>query len=210
MALQSESFHQVPKDEEGNLMDKAVPRQGSALAPIDLDVDDSSPDLETAHSAKRRRSSPDTSAETNSRKKPGATRQTPMAPMKLFRTIQMEKSLNESESELVRANTTTLRELLLADGTRRIQWIVIANFHVDFALLLEEIPELTSVDLTLCFYGICVDEGPLSRWKELCHKPNGSTSFNAVRINPSDTPQSASNPLDRKVHEEKNRSTRVS
>jgi tyrosyl-DNA phosphodiesterase 1 len=124
-----------------------------------------------------------------------------MVPIKLFRSRQMEEqlqssSLSSSNPSLLRASTTTLRELLRLDDEeqRSIRWLIISNYLVDFALLLDEIPELVSIPLVVCFYGSAMDDKALRLLQRAC-----CTRFHAIRLNPSDPPRSAGNPLHQRV-----------
>lgn len=123
-----------------------------------------------------------------------------MVPIKLFRTLQMEQH-SKVMDPLVRDNTTTLRELLLDNHpAKTIRWLIISNFLIDFGLLLDEIPELLSINTIICFYGDSIEAGPLQRLKNACRNKDGSTRFHC--LNPSDPPCSTNNPLPKKVIED--------
>jgi hypothetical protein len=115
---------------------------------------------------------------------------------------QLQSSSSTMNPSLLRAHTTTLRELLrLDDEERTIRWLIISNYLVDFALLLDEIPELVSIPLIVCFYGSAMDDGALRLLQRACCTDTTppTTRFHAIRLNPSDPPRSASNPLHQRV-----------
>jgi hypothetical protein len=138
-----------------------------------------------------------------------------MVPIKIFRTKQMEQQQSSSSSSssssstskmdpfLLREYTTTLRELLL-DPTKTIRWLIISNYIIDFSLLLDEVPELISIHLIVCFYGRAIDAGPLQQLQMAfrCNdddEDGSTTRFHAICLKPSDPPRSRNNPLSQQV-----------
>jgi tyrosyl-DNA phosphodiesterase-1 len=74
---------------------------------------------------------------------------------------------------------------------RHIEWLVVANYMIDFDYLLDEIPELLSIPRVVVFYGIAeTSEQP---WKSAC-----ADAVDFVRLTPSD-PAGPSNPTGQRI-----------
>lgn len=102
-------------------------------------------------------------------------------------TTVLEKASHPSWTQCI-----TLREVLGLENNYdkcRIQWIVIANYMIDFAFLLTEVPELLSIPFVTIFCGIEETRGSI--WKEAADK---NSCVDIVKICPSD-PAGVSNPL---------------
>ena len=162
--------------------------KGSASDPIVVDAASSTPPKKPLQAA-------DEGLSPCANKRPRASPRR-IAPIKIFRTQQVEASTHVDP--VVRESTTTLRELLLC-SERSIQWIIISNFHIDFQLLLEEVPELVSANCLLCFYGSDINPGSMNQWNRVCMRDGGPSRFHAVCLTPSDPANSKNNPLPSKV-----------
>jgi tyrosyl-DNA phosphodiesterase 1 len=85
----------------------------------------------------------------------------------------------------------TLREMLrIDDSSTTIDWLVIANYMIDFDYMLDEIPELLSVKHVVIVYGIAVSD-PLP-WKNACSDHH---TVDFICLRPSDPAGSPHNPL---------------
>jgi len=106
------------------------------------------------------------------------------APIKIFATKsdERERARNPGdEQHWSRTQCWTLREMLGFDGghykARSVDWIVVSNFLIDCAYLLNEVPELISVPHCVVFYN---------------HAPPGSfvpwqgSGLDVVQLNPSE------------------------
>lgn len=116
------------------------------------------------------------------------------APIKLFATSQdkRERAAHGTDrSHWSWSQCQTLREMLRIDSRDiSIDWLVIANYIIDFDFLLDLIPELLSVKRIVVFYGVA-DSDPKG-WKHAC-SPENCVDF--VCLRPSDPANSANNPL---------------
>eukprot|EP00592_Proboscia_alata_P002683 CAMPEP_0194370144 /NCGR_PEP_ID=MMETSP0174-20130528/18452_1 /TAXON_ID=216777 /ORGANISM="Proboscia alata, Strain PI-D3" /LENGTH=756 /DNA_ID=CAMNT_0039147445 /DNA_START=28 /DNA_END=2298 /DNA_ORIENTATION=- len=135
-----------------------------------------------------------------------------LSPFKLFASLQHQQrrracesssTSNNNAAKLFPKNILTLREMLgfddnimepsLKKTSSRICWIVVCNFLIDFDFLLQEVPELVSVQKAIFFYG----SGDPSSWNSLSSSTNNTVEFH--RLNPSEEPSSPSyktaNPL---------------
>lgn len=124
-------------------------------------------------------------------------------PIKLFATrkdeeqdrinahINNNNSHDPSTHESV-SQCQTLREMLLLDGevVQPIEWLIIANYIIDFDYLLDAIPELLSVKHVLVFYG--ASEGNPEIWRQACHPDH---TVDLVVLRPSEPANTRLNPL---------------
>jgi tyrosyl-DNA phosphodiesterase-1 len=106
-----------------------------------------------------------------------------------------------------RPHRSTLRQILGVDkdpgggsagGLGPMQWIVIANFLIDFDWLLDEVPELLSLRRAVVYYGHACGGSPPNRWGRAGARAGagaGAGAVDLVRMVPSDPPGSAANPL---------------
>lgn len=118
------------------------------------------------------------------------------APIKLFATNTDKQK--RSSCPLRQEHCMTLREMMGFDPqpSSAINWIMLTSYLIDFDYLLDEIPELLSVPKVVIFYG---HGSPTSTWKKACTRPDGTCSVEFRQLNPSDPPNSASNPLGSRV-----------
>jgi len=115
-------------------------------------------------------------------------------PIKLLCTVQdaaLRKRNDRNHWSYTQCRT--LRELILGDNNNNnndepIQWLLIANYLVDFNFLLNEVPELVSIPNVVVFYGCEADP---SNWLRAA-APNRA---DFVQLNPQGTPRSRTNPL---------------
>ena len=115
-------------------------------------------------------------------------------PIKLFATVHVEQ---QSKKHPIRSQCRTLRELLGFDddsSAGNLSWIVVANYIIDFAFFLQEVPELLSMRTATVFYGHA--DTPGSIWQNAAVE---HTAVELVPLNPSDPPRSASNPLQQRI-----------
>ena len=115
-------------------------------------------------------------------------------PIKLFATLQHLQ--NRHQHAEFSTQCRTLRELLGFDATpaSSIDWLVLANYIVDFEFLLNEVPEFLSVPVVTAFFG--TQETPGIFWKHAVVDP---LAVDLVPMIPSDPPQSMTNPLSYRI-----------
>ena len=96
------------------------------------------------------------------------------APIKIFATKsdERERARNPgNEQHWSRTQCWTLREMLGFDGgqckARSVDWMVVSNFLIDCAYLLNEVPELISLPHCVVFYGQAA-AGSFGPWKAGC------------------------------------------
>jgi tyrosyl-DNA phosphodiesterase-1 len=121
-------------------------------------------------------------------------------PFRLFATNL--DLLRRQSSPLIAKHCRTLRELLGYDeGPDQLQspidWLIIFNYMIDFNFLLETVPELVSIRKVICFFGTAC--GSMQAWQEACRQPDGTCSVEFHQLNPSDPPNSRTNPLSFKI-----------
>lgn len=120
-------------------------------------------------------------------------------PMKLLTTRldeQNRRATDGKDSTSFRSTHATLRELLGFDNPteyRQMNWLVAANYLVDFDFLMNLVPELLSCPISVFFYG-SAHSSP-EPWRRACTLPNGTCTANFVQLKPSDAPNSPTNPL---------------
>jgi len=120
------------------------------------------------------------------------TTSTPVeSPIKLFSTVQDDALRQKHDrSHWSWTQCRTLREMLLGgpNSDEPIQFLVVANFIVDFGFVLQEVPELLSIPNVVVFYGTGSDP---SGWQQVA-QPN---TVDCIRLDPKAPPRTAQNPL---------------
>ncbi|KAL7579337.1 hypothetical protein ACA910_014013 [Epithemia clementina (nom. ined.)] len=130
-------------------------------------------------------------------------------PIKLFATSQDLENRKKHVQDYAAdhhhwsySQCETLREVLglersLGSGctthapTKRIDWIVISNYMIDFEFLLDQVPELISLPRVVIFYG-CAETSPPAVWKH-------NKTVDLRPLNPADEPNSPSNPTSQRI-----------
>jgi hypothetical protein len=75
------------------------------------------------------------------------------------------------------------------------RYMVIANYCIDFDFLLDQVPELLSLERCVVFYGTGTGSS-LESWRTAATSSrDGSCAVDFVPLSPSDPPRSTSNPL---------------
>ena len=107
------------------------------------------------------------------------------APTKIFATKSDERERDKNPGDRQHWSRTqcwTLREMLGFDGerysARSVDWMVVSNFIIDCAYLLNEVPELISVPHCVVFFGHTL--GSFDGWKAGC------LGLDVVHLNPSE------------------------
>ena len=127
--------------------------------------------------------------------------------IKLFATIGIDDSSGQRHGQhpgvpFVGEYCRTLRDILgfndkLQQGTgTSMDWLVVSNYIVDFAFLLDEVPELLSCPTTVVFYGATSQVSAIDAWRQCCtNEKDGSCSVHFQQLCPSDPPLTSTNPL---------------
>jgi tyrosyl-DNA phosphodiesterase 1 len=117
------------------------------------------------------------------------------APVKLFATETSDRTETECQSQSI-----SLREMLLI-GERSIDWMVLANYIVDWDFLLDAIPEMVSIPHLVVFYGMLESShDPSVLWPRNSgtdSKNDGGArpTLDLICLRPSDPRESRNNPL---------------
>ena len=111
------------------------------------------------------------------------------APIKLFANVaDMVKRRTASRTDPCFTQCLTLAEMVFGRNTSNasLQWMVLSNFLVDFSNIIAEMPQLLCVPRLVLFHSV----------KEKQVWPaNPGQQVDIIRLNPSDDPQTTSNPL---------------
>jgi len=125
------------------------------------------------------------------------------APIRLFAAASdlEERAKIMASSDLTnhwsKTQCWTMREMLGYDGNHsggRIEFLVVSNYLVDPNFLLDEVPELLSIDnQVVVFYG--QSDSSFEPWRNA----SSSGRFDAIRLDATEPPRTASNPTSNRI-----------
>lgn len=160
---------------------------------LDASDDESNCDTKQSSVAPTKRSSRSIEQKQQpARKKQATGNAAPLeTPIKLFCTVQDDALRQKHDrSHWSWTQCRTLREMILGgtNDNEPIQWLVVANYIVDFGFVLQEVPELLSIPNVVVFYGTGSDP---SGWQQVA-QPN---KVDFICLSPRGAPRTANNPL---------------
>ena len=121
---------------------------------------------------------------------PITKKQDALIPFHLFATSS-SKRLSQEKRQYFK----TLRQVIGLDvPNRRLKWLVVSNFALDFGYLLEQtLPEILHCHRVVVFYSYCHNPNAMTRWREFLRGSGNTVEF--IELDPSAPANSRTNPL---------------